>query len=83
MTKELQSILNITFTGIVAGAIIGGITHTRDSVNNFISNNEATRFTSHFDARRDLQRQVFLTFIKHGVKLARKLGIFCLMFRLV
>lgn len=80
-TKELHSIINVSVTGALTGLVIGGLIESKHTVNNFISNNEASRFMNHFDARRQLQREVFLNFFTKGLKMARKLGIFCLLFR--
>ncbi|XP_077273526.1 RPII140-upstream gene protein [Temnothorax americanus] len=80
LTKELQSITNITLSGIVIGTAIGGMGVTKDTVNNFIANNEATRFISHFDAKRDLQHTVLVNFLRKGGRLAAKLGTFCFLF---
>ncbi|XP_071573996.1 complex I assembly factor TIMMDC1, mitochondrial [Temnothorax nylanderi] len=79
-TKELQSITNITLSGIVIGTAIGGMGVTKDTVNNFIANNEATRFISHFDAKRDLQQSVLVNFLRKGGRLGAKLGTFCFLF---
>ncbi|XP_014476188.1 PREDICTED: RPII140-upstream gene protein [Dinoponera quadriceps] len=79
-TKELQSIINITVAGSFTGMVIGGILVSKNTVNNFISNNEATKFASHFEAKRQLQRQVILSFWKNGLVMARKLGLFCLLY---
>ncbi|XP_032686104.1 RPII140-upstream gene protein [Odontomachus brunneus] len=79
-TKELQSIINVTVTGAVSGLIIGGMIESKNTVNNFIANNEATRFINQSEAKRALQREVFISFVKKGVVLGKKLGLFCLMF---
>lgn len=81
LTKELQSIINVTISSTVVGIILGGSQSTKHTVNNFISSNEATRFTSHFDAKRHLQQIVSVNFIKQGGKLGGKLGLFCFLFR--
>lgn len=80
-TKELQSIMNVTLSGIAVGLGVGGMIATKNTVNNFIMNNEATRFISHFDAKRDLQHTVAVNFLKKGGRLAAKLGTFCFIFR--
>lgn len=76
----MQSIINVTLSGAVCGAAIGGMSATKTTVNNFIDHNEATRFPSHFDAKRSLQQKVFENFIKAGGKFGGKLGLFCFMF---
>lgn len=80
-TKELQSIINITLSGFVVGLVGGGIAASKNTVENFITNNEATRFISHFDAKRELQYSVFVNFLRKGARLGVKLGTFCFIFR--
>lgn len=80
-TKELTSIINITISGAVIGAVLGGTSATKNTVDNFISNNEATKFTSHFDAKWHLQQAVTVNFIRRGARMGAKLGLFCCMFR--
>ncbi|XP_070153420.1 RPII140-upstream gene protein isoform X1 [Polyergus mexicanus] len=82
-TKELTSIINITISGAVVGAALSGINATKNTVDNFISNNEATKFTSHFDARWHLQQTVTVNFIKKGARMGAKLGLFCCIFSTV
>lgn len=80
-TKELQSIINITLSGIAIGLGMGGISATKNTVDNFITNNEATRFISHFDAKRALQHSIIVNFLRKGARLGAKLGTFCFIFR--
>ncbi|XP_012221112.1 RPII140-upstream gene protein [Linepithema humile] len=79
-TKELQSIINVTLSGVVLGAFLGGTNATKNTVDNFITNNEATRFLNQFDAKRHLQQAVSVNFIRKGAKFGGKLGLFCCMF---
>ncbi|XP_012536165.1 RPII140-upstream gene protein [Monomorium pharaonis] len=79
-TKELQSIINVTLSGVAIGLAIGGIGATRNTVDDFITTNEATRFSSHFDAKRSLQHRIAVNFLKKGARLGAKLGIFCFIF---
>ena len=81
LTKELTSIINITASGAVIGTLLGGMMATKSTVDNFIANNEATRFISHFDARWHLQQSVTMNFIRKGGRLGGKLGLFCCTFR--
>lgn len=80
-TKELQSIMNMTLSGFVIGGGIAGIGATKNTVDNFIMNNEATRFTSHFDAKRSLQHMITVNFLKKGMRFGTKLAMFCFIFR--
>lgn len=79
-TKELQSIINITISGLVIGVGIGGMSASRNTVDNFIANNEASRFINHVDAKRELQHTVVVNFLRKGGRLGAKLGMFCLIF---
>lgn len=79
-TKELQSIINVTISGIVLGAVVGGISATRSTMDNFIQSNEATRFINEIDAKRHLQQAISVNFIKKGGRFAGKLGLFCCMY---
>ncbi|XP_039313693.1 RPII140-upstream gene protein [Solenopsis invicta] len=79
-TKELQSIINITLSGFAIGLAVGGMSATKNTVDHFITTNEATKFTSHFDAKWSLQQQVATNFLKKGARLGAKLGIFCFIF---
>jgi len=78
--KELQSIINITLSGAVLGFGVGGMFATKSTVDNFIQNNEATRFSSHFDAKRSLQTNVVMNVLKKGGRIGGKLGLFCFLF---
>lgn len=80
-TKELQSIINVTLSGVVLGAVIGGTRATKYTVENFVTSNEATRFIDQLDAKRHLQQAVSVNFLRKGGKFAGKLGLFCCMFR--
>jgi len=80
-TKELQSIINITLSGVVMGTVVAGMGVTKNTVDNFISSNEATRFINQLDAQRHLQQEVSVNFIRKGVKFGGKLGLFCCLFR--
>lgn len=80
LSKELTSIINITLSGTVIGIVLGGMDATRNTVDNFISSNEATKFISHFDAKWHLQQAVTKNFIRKGGRLGAKLGIFCFLF---
>ncbi|XP_029161780.1 RPII140-upstream gene protein [Nylanderia fulva] len=80
LTKELTSIVNITLSGGVIGVVLGGMSATKNTVDNFISSNEATRFISHFDAKWHLQQSVTQSFIKKGGRMGAKLALFCFLF---
>ncbi|EFN75045.1 RPII140-upstream gene protein [Camponotus floridanus] len=82
-TKELTSIINITLSGGMFGMVLGGVTASKNTVDNFISNNEATKFISHFDAKWHLQQAVVTNFIRKGSRMGGKLALFCCIFSTV
>lgn len=51
ISSELNSIYQVGFLGFLVGAIYGGVTQSRVSYINFMENNQATAFKSHFDAK--------------------------------
>ncbi|KYN10586.1 hypothetical protein ALC57_17191 [Trachymyrmex cornetzi] len=79
-SKELQSIINITVSGFGIGLAIAGTSSTKTTIDNFIMNNEATRFISHSDAKYSLQQSVVTNFLKKGGRYGIKLGTFCFIF---
>ncbi|XP_018355691.1 PREDICTED: RPII140-upstream gene protein, partial [Trachymyrmex septentrionalis] len=82
-SKELQSIINITVSGFAVGLVMGGMSSSKTTINNFIMNNEATRFTSHFDAKESLQRLVVTNFLKKGGRYGTRIGTFCFIFSFI
>lgn len=65
----------------MCGLVWGGLTASKNTVDNFISHNEATKFISHFDAKWHLQQAVSTNFIRKGTRLGGKLALFCCIFR--
>jgi len=51
ISSELNSIYQAGFLGFLIGAIYGGVTQSRVGYMNFMENNQATAFKSHFDAK--------------------------------
>lgn len=79
-TKELQSIINVTVSGFMIGAVFGGTSATKNTIDNFISNNEATKFLDQYDAKKHLQQTVSVNFLRKGGRFGGKLALFCCMF---
>ncbi|KAI4476967.1 hypothetical protein M0804_013147 [Polistes exclamans] len=77
LSKELQSLINFTSTAALVGIIVGGVTNTRGVAQQFIDNNEATRFYNHMDAKRSLQDKVTIAFAKGAYKFGWRLSVFC------
>lgn len=77
----MTSIISITLSGGMFGMVFGGITASKNTVDNFISSNEATKFISHFDAKWHLQQAVTTNFIRKGSRMGGKLALFCCIFR--
>lgn len=80
LTQELQSILSTTSTGIFVGMLLGGLIKTRNLKENFIHENQGTKFYSKLDAQKQMQQKLLFEFMKGGVPYAGKLGMFCFMF---
>ncbi|XP_003701257.1 RPII140-upstream gene protein [Megachile rotundata] len=79
-SKEFQSILNSTTVGFVAGFFMGGIHKSRFVAEKFITENEATPFKNHYEAKRLLQYKVATALFHGGFPFAMKLGTFCFLF---
>lgn len=77
LSKELQNFINFTSTAALVGMIVGGVANTRGVAQQFIDNNEATRFYNHIDAKRSLQDKVTVAFSKGAFKFGWRLSVFC------
>lgn len=80
VSKELQTILNVTYIGGLTGLIVGGLSTAGFATEEFIKNNKATLFNSHLEAKRALQREIIVRFAKGGAKFGSKLAIFCFIY---
>ncbi|KAH8383789.1 hypothetical protein KR009_010543 [Drosophila setifemur] len=76
ISSELNSIYQGGFLGFLIGAIYGGVTQSRTGYMNFMENNQATAFKSHFDAKKKLQDQFTVNFAKGGFKWGWRVGLF-------
>ncbi|KAH8257837.1 hypothetical protein KR038_001748 [Drosophila bunnanda] len=76
ISSELNSIYQAGFLGFLIGAIYGGVTQSRTGYMNFMENNQATAFKSHFDAKKKLQDQFTVNFAKGGFKWGWRVGLF-------
>ncbi|XP_065722162.2 RPII140-upstream gene protein [Drosophila suzukii] len=76
ISSELNSIYQAGFLGFLIGAIYGGVTQSRVGYMNFMENNQATAFKSHFDAKKKLQDQFTVNFAKGGFKWGWRVGLF-------
>ncbi|XP_017047195.1 RPII140-upstream gene protein [Drosophila ficusphila] len=76
ISSELNSIYQAGFMGFLIGAIYGGVTQSRVGYMNFMENNQATAFKSHFDAKKKLQDQFTVNFAKGGFKWGWRVGLF-------
>ncbi|XP_015180033.1 PREDICTED: RPII140-upstream gene protein [Polistes dominula] len=77
ISKEIQHFINFTSTATFIGMMVGGVAHSRGVAQQFIDNNEATRFYTQHDARRYLQDKVILAFGKGAFKFGWRLCVFC------
>lgn len=55
LSSELTSITQVTWLSIFVGAIYGGINNSKEAYIDFIKNNQATAFKSHFEAKASTQ----------------------------
>lgn len=51
MSTEINSIYQAAFMGFLGGAVYGGFIKSRLAYLDFMDNNQATAFKSHFDAK--------------------------------
>lgn len=51
ISKELSSIYQTSFFGFFFGALYGGMTKSRIAYIDFMENNQATAFKSHYEAK--------------------------------
>lgn len=80
ITKELQSIWNGTTFGAVAGILYGGLRNTRDAARNYLEHNKATLYIDVRDAKKSLQTNLLINFLKNGVPMGCKLSLLSLFF---
>ncbi|KAI4495525.1 hypothetical protein M0802_008739 [Mischocyttarus mexicanus] len=76
LSKELQNFINFTSTASLVGIAVGGLFYTRGVAQDFIDNNEATRFYNHMDAKRSLQKKVTIQFAKGAYRFGWRLTLF-------
>ncbi|XP_015592036.1 RPII140-upstream gene protein [Cephus cinctus] len=76
MSRELSSIHQSIFMGGILGMMYGGIKKSQFSFKNFIHNNDATKFHNIVDARRTLQNEVTIGFIKGAYKYGWRVALF-------
>ncbi|KAF5290006.1 hypothetical protein FQR65_LT11672 [Abscondita terminalis] len=76
ISSELHSIIQIASFSTIFGMLYGGVVYSRNAYLEFMKNNEATAFNSHFEAKRQLQDAVTLSFAKGAFKWAWRLTFF-------
>ncbi|KAK4875098.1 hypothetical protein RN001_011520 [Aquatica leii] len=76
ISSELHSIIQISCFSTVFGIFYGGIVYSREAYIDFMKNNQATAFTSHFDAKKKLQDAITLSFAKGAFKWSWRLTLF-------
>lgn len=79
-SKELQSVMNVTVAGTSVGFLLGGVRKTSSMVDTFKRENQATLFVTKYDAQKQLHIRSGTTFVRGGLPLAGKLGLFCFLF---
>ncbi|KAJ6640224.1 hypothetical protein Bhyg_12974 [Pseudolycoriella hygida] len=76
ISPELNSVHQSAFLGFLTGVVMGGFIHSREAYVNFMENNQATSFKSHFDAKKKLQDAVTISFAKGAVRWGWRLALF-------
>lgn len=76
ISPEIFSVLQTAFLGSFFGGCYGGFLFSRKAYMEFIERNQATAFTSHLEAKRQLQTHVTVNFAKGGLKWAWRVGFF-------
>lgn len=66
--------------GFFVGIMYGGIMGSRKAHVDFLERNQASTFSSHFEAKKKLQEAMVLAFGRTGWKFAWRMGVFCFMF---
>ncbi|XP_076757149.1 RPII140-upstream gene protein [Xylocopa sonorina] len=80
LTKEIQSIINVTIAGCSMGFVSGGLSKAGDVPLKFKQENQATLYKHKFFAHRELQSQMVIAVLKGGYRASIKLGLFCFFF---
>ncbi|CAH1400841.1 unnamed protein product [Nezara viridula] len=75
-TPELSNIYQTTIFAAFAGGCYGGIVFSRKAYLDFIERNEATKFKHHFEAKRELQNYVTVSFAKGAFKWSWRVCLF-------
>ncbi|XP_049788724.1 RPII140-upstream gene protein [Schistocerca nitens] len=76
ISPEVFSVLQTAFFGSFLGGCYGGFLFSRKAYVEFIERNQATSFTSHLEAKRQLQNHVTVNFAKGALKWAWRVGFF-------
>ncbi|XP_048524420.1 RPII140-upstream gene protein isoform X2 [Dendroctonus ponderosae] len=76
VSPEANSILQSGCMGIVVGAIYGGIVQGKSGYEEFMRNNEVTKFRTPFEAQSKLQEKVTIGFGKGALRWSAKIGLF-------
>ncbi|XP_059612476.1 RPII140-upstream gene protein [Phlebotomus argentipes] len=76
ISPELQSIKQAGLTGLFIGVLYGGFIRSRKAYLDFMERNDATSFTSHWDAKKQLQNEVTTNFAKGAWRWGWRLGLF-------
>ncbi|CAH1170376.1 unnamed protein product [Phaedon cochleariae] len=80
ISKEVSSILQVAAMSTFIGGMYGGIINSRTAYLEFMKNNEATKFTTHLEAKQKLQDKVTISFGKGAFKWGWRLTLFCTSF---
>nr|SVE73253.1 EOG090X0FS6 [Ceriodaphnia reticulata] len=76
ISPELDGVLSAASVGTLIGFFIGALPASRAEYEDFITNNKATKFQSHFEAKTKLQHNVTQAMAIAGWRVAWRLGLF-------
>lgn len=76
ISKEMASVLQITFGSACLGFAIGGLRDSKSAALEFVERNDVSKFISHYEAKRKAQDYVIGKFMIHGFQWAAKLAVF-------
>lgn len=77
LSKELNSVLYITYSSFFAGSFYGVISRTKEAHQEFLERNQATQFANIFEARKAMQDKVLKAGFKGMFFHGCRLGLFC------
>jgi len=76
VSPEMNGVITTTAAGFLCGSLIGAAGASKTEYINFIDNNKASLFDSHYHAKHELQHRVTKAMMYGGFKVGWRLGLF-------